>query len=104
MELTKVDGQLINLLQQRKNLSSIDLANGFLHIAKDQPDFSGFPVNNFIESLGMNDFHHFSLAGATLERCTGAKCTVNFEDSHKLLVGIHFLINRQGLSQSRIKI
>ena len=52
MELTKVDGQLINLLKQRKNLSSIDLANGFLHIAKDQPDFVGFPVNNFIESLG----------------------------------------------------
>lgn len=51
MELTKVDGQLIHLLQQRKNLSSIELANGFLSIAKDQSDFSGFPVNNFIESL-----------------------------------------------------
>ena len=51
MELTKVDGQLIHLLQQRKNLSSIELVNGFLSIAKDQSDFSGFPVNNFIESL-----------------------------------------------------
>ena len=51
MEVSEVDRQLIKLLQSRKNLSQIELCNGFLDIARNQSDFSGFPVNNFIESL-----------------------------------------------------
>ena len=36
---------------------------------------------------------------AVLKRCTAAKCTINLEDVHKLIVEIDFLINEQGLTK-----
>ena len=46
--------------------------------------------------LMLMKYVHFQ-TGAALERCTGAKCTVNFEDIYKLSVEIEILKVPQAL-------
>ena len=58
-------------------------------------------ILNFFKEVAKNDFvnklPYEEVPGAALERCTGAKCTVNFDDIYKLSVEFEILKVHQNL-------
>ena len=48
MASSMIEEKLVNLVHQRKYISPIDIAVGFLDIAKDFTDISSFPLTSYI--------------------------------------------------------